>query len=142
MTSVHGYEKDKVLTFNSGKVFIVILYLWHHQMHKFILFFINKLLLHISASMCHHQGARMHLLSYVSRQGLVNKILKYKLIKFQSDNIFKIICYLWQTIHFLNVYHIVGKYITPDDVTWWPKHVGVIDRWNINKICAFLVCST
>jgi hypothetical protein len=29
MTSVHGYEKDKVLTFNSGKDFIVILCLWY-----------------------------------------------------------------------------------------------------------------
>jgi hypothetical protein len=33
------------------------------------------LLLHVSASMCRHQGARMLLLSYVSRQGAVHKIL-------------------------------------------------------------------
>jgi hypothetical protein len=49
----------------------------NQQMNQFYyyLFFIHQLLLHVSASMCRHQGTRMHLLSYVSRQGLVDKIL-------------------------------------------------------------------
>jgi hypothetical protein len=43
------------------------------------LLFIHQLLLHVSASMCHHQGARMRLLCYVSRQGVVDKILMVRI---------------------------------------------------------------
>jgi hypothetical protein len=43
-------------------------------MHQFLsVYYFTLLLLHVSATVCHPQGARLYLLSYMS---IVNKILR------------------------------------------------------------------
>jgi hypothetical protein len=45
-------------------------------MHQFLsIYYFTLLLLHVSATVCHPQGARLYLLSYMSMWVLVDKIL-------------------------------------------------------------------
>jgi uncharacterized protein YqkB len=67
------------MSFNSSIVHSIVYVEQTQQMQQFYeynLFFIHQLLLHISACMCHNQGTRMRILSYVSRQCVVDKVLE------------------------------------------------------------------
>jgi hypothetical protein len=94
----------------------------NQQMHNiYCLFFIYQLLLHVSASMCHHQETCMRFLSYLSRQGVVDKILMVLIS----------VCYVaaWRVSVcpvVLLLSNTTGQTNT-DDGIWRTKHVGPID---------------
>jgi hypothetical protein len=48
----------------------------NQQLHQFLsVYYYTLLFLHVSATVCHPQGTRLHLLSYISIWVLVDKIL-------------------------------------------------------------------
>jgi hypothetical protein len=64
----------------------------NQRIHQFVsVFYFTLLLLHVSATMCHSQGARLYLLSYMSIWVLVDKILNYKERKFSVSSYYIIL---------------------------------------------------
>jgi hypothetical protein len=61
----------------------------NQQMHKCLLvYYFSSLLLHVSTTVCHPQGARLYLLSYMPIWVLVDKIL----------------CSLWLCVYYVVVW--------------------------------------
>jgi hypothetical protein len=86
-------------------------------MHQFLsVYYFTLLLLHVSAIVCHPQGARLYLLSYMPFWVSVNKIL----------------CSVWLCVYYTEFYQPKPKLAcnsegtdeVPEDGTQLPKHVG------------------
>jgi hypothetical protein len=70
----------------------------------------------------------MHLLSYVSRQGIVDKILMVlSSVYYVAAWRVSVRPVIFQKTYVLLIRNSEGAYVLPDDCTWWPKHVGAID---------------
>jgi hypothetical protein len=84
VTSILKFEHDQ---------HVHLMFRNNQQMHKFLsVYYFTFLLLHVSATVCHPQGARLYLLSYMPISVLVDKIL----------------CSTWLCVHYVVVCTLCG----------------------------------
>jgi hypothetical protein len=86
------------------------------KMHQFLsVYYFTLLLLHVSATVCHPQGARPYLLSYMPFWIMVDKILKYKETNSQSFHI------IW----FFESYVLFMAECTSKSCTIWQEYTDI-----------------